>query len=651
MNLHPETQDSPGVPVGMDKIEAARRTGGQRAEEGEEVSIGQWYWMKIEERELVGKETKTTVREYLSCVVGVGSNYAELDPVTRQNVRVHFDEFWERCRIEASPESVIDQRVEAAQKKAVRLMAEVHEVTARLAIGTELSLGDGSEGKALARLDTSVSAKEHKEALVKAKKETLPGLFKKIEEANKTASTWMKARIIPMAAEAETMKGVIEAIEGRIFNVDLYAGLTEKVELVKEGDPGRVSEKVHLMQRMHYMDEECLANYKAGGMEFKDVRQFDRWLSEEDNFKRLLPAEKCIVAFRVRREVKERHAGSLSEFIWIHYEQQSDKATFLYIRNGDRLYRMSTDIDFGTRLFPDMAEDVNREMRWARMWSGYSLAKDEELITQGQYDEMKAEYEKREAERLKKYRESPKKERWHHQWEETDRTKDYVPFSQKSVMYDDILKVERSKEGKHNRIVLILQGLLDRSEVLHPHPAWRIWEPGGFREALELVRDDSRALTTGPKPDFEAYRERLNATIGVGTLTIGQDRAWALHEGEKYRRKVERDFRRNTNAEFLPKEHRPSGNPGPGDIARVAGVTRSSCVFRWTRERDWRSHRDDRVPCSIVVPKSELLNVDAYTPGDFRQFYRDPRTRAEYLRWAPLLLGCEEHKAGPGRSD
>jgi len=38
--------------------------------------------------------------------------------------------------------------------------------------------------------------------------------------------------------------------------------------------------------------------------------------------------------------------------------------------------------------------------------------------------------------------------------------------------------------------------------------------------------------------------------------------------------------------------------------------------------------------------------VSAYKPGDFRTFFADPRTRAEYLRWAPLLLEAEEYHAG-----
>lgn len=41
-------------------------------------------------------------------------------------------------------------------------------------------------------------------------------------------------------------------------------------------------------------------------------------------------------------------------------------------------------------------------------------------------------------------------------------------------------------------------------------------------------------------------------------------------------------------------------------------------------------------------PAEHLTCVDAYTPGDFRMFFEDPRTRADYLRWAPILLACED---------
>jgi hypothetical protein len=40
------------------------------------------------------------------------------------------------------------------------------------------------------------------------------------------------------------------------------------------------------------------------------------------------------------------------------------------------------------------------------------------------------------------------------------------------------------------------------------------------------------------------------------------------------------------------------------------------------------------------------MNVSAYTPGDYRMFYDDPRTRTKYAEWAPFCLAAEDYAAG-----
>lgn len=57
----------------------------------------------------------------------------------------------------------------------------------------------------------------------------------------------------------------------------------------------------------------------------------------------------------------------------------------------------------------------------------------------------------REAERLEKYRKAPKKEKYLHQFSVRQRIRDYVPFNQSSVYYDDILRRETKAMEKHNR--------------------------------------------------------------------------------------------------------------------------------------------------------------------------------------------------------
>jgi hypothetical protein len=85
-------------------------------------------------------------------------------------------------------------------------------------------------------------------------------------------------------------------------------------------------------------------------------------------------------------------------------------------------------------------------------------------------------------------------------------------------------------------------------------------------------------------------------------------------------------------------------------------------VYEWTRKSQrgkkrwvpspnrpgWGRHvRDyDDIPVRMEVPIGEVFNVSAYTPGDYRQFFEDPRTRRDYLQWAPILLAAEEYHAG-----
>ena len=123
---------------------------------------------------------------------------------------------------------------------------------------------------------------------------------------------------------------------------------------IKKGEPAPLQEKIRIFQRRAYMDEECLAAYETGGMDFKSLKEFDRWLCRPAQLDRLLPFPRCILAFQIRRNRKERDMESIADYFRIQDEEKLDKLTFLYIRNGQRVYRLNTTIDFDYQLFPDM---------------------------------------------------------------------------------------------------------------------------------------------------------------------------------------------------------------------------------------------------------------------------------------------------------
>jgi hypothetical protein len=600
----------------------------------EAVVTGQWYWIREKDE------------RWLGCVIAIGSNYIMLDGPEGGPERIHFDTFDARCERELDPDAIIDREVEAKRIHVAQLMSQVRELTARLALSPSPVLGAGEECQALAVATQGRSYNAYSKALEKAKKTDLPELFRKIEYANKEMAHWMSAKVIPLRAEAEGMKSVIEQIEDRVFNVELYAGLVEQVVLCKDGEPAPVAEKIRLLQRRHYMDEECLAQYEIGGMEFKDIEAFDRWICRKKNRDRLLPFPRCVVAFRVRRAAKWRDGWSLSDFLEMFHLEEADKKTFLYMRNGERVYRLMTQIEFGEQLFPDIRQIRPTDAVWAKVWSSGQV---QDIITDGDYQQRLKAHQERERKRLEEYEAAEEDDKWRHQFSSHSDIDDYSPFNQTNVFYDDIANDLQGKLKKHNRVALVLQGILDRSPVFHPHPPWQIWTEDGFNQALELLYDDSHALVSGPPPNFEAYRARLNKSLKPGCVTVGQQDFWERHEAEKENRRQENDHR-NRGRFYEHKHYKPYGNPGPGDLARPVDVTRTGkCTYHWVRERQVETYEHRRwspIDVRFVVPSNKILCLDAYEPGDFRQFFDDPRTRAEYLKWAPFLLEGEEYKAG-----
>jgi len=222
-------------------------------------------------------------------------------------------------------------------------------------------------------------------------------------------------------------------------------------------------------------------------------------------------------------------------------------------------------------------------------------------------------------------------ERWRHDlaqpaWAEYERV------TPESLYHDDAMRRVARAAFEHNRVTVIVQGLLDRATCLHPHPPWKIWTAEGFAAGVELVYDVSLAITEG-------YRAQLNKSLRQGCFTIGQYPTWRETMEERYGDK----WRRNA-----------VGN-GPKKIDQVHAVRRDGkCLFKFTRERrrakwvasperpGWVKPEFPEIPMTWWCAAEHLTCVDAYTPGDYHIFFDDPRTRADYLQWAPVLLAAED---------
>jgi hypothetical protein len=643
------------------KSEETRRT--ERPDDPDELTeIGQWYWVQDWERDWDDEKNdygEPYIVEYLACVIEVGSNYAQLQGVESERSsrlwRLHDDEFPTRCRLEPDPQSHINQKIAHHQAQANMLMGKVQQLTAKLGI-TRATLTEGEkedETKALMVVQGTENVDAYKTALVKAKEETIPDLFKRVQEEHEIMAGWMKANLLPYEAQKKRMEKVTGAIEDKIFMVELYAGLIEEMVKVKDGEPAPNDTKIHLFQRRHYMDEECLWNYKAGGMDFTDIEQFDRWLCRRKNLERILPHTRCVVSFRVRRNKKKRRAKSMSDFINIIFEGRADEQTFLYLRNGEQVWRLSTGINFGEELFPHKEDSITLgEGGGEGLWANVYWDRVEEIISDAEYQDKVEEDEAREVkfqEELAAWRADPKNKKHldtifephpHHH----HRSEKWVQVSKDSVWYDAVMQKVAHDAMQHNRVAVVLQGILDRSPAMHPHPPWQLFTGEGFQAGIELVYDTSRALVDGDPPDFELYWASLNSSLTKGCVTVGQQDAWERHEAEKENARI-RSWRRSSYHEY--EFYKPYGNPGPGEVATVVRMGRKGTVtFEWYRERMTYTYgKSGDIKTKFTCPADKVLNVTAYTPGDYKQFYNDPRTRADYENWAPLLLAAEDWHA------
>ncbi len=626
--------------------------------EEQEIEPGQWYWINQKIGDTCIGSPFPTEFKWFVCVVHIGSNYVLFNSPHKKHSyssdRMHFKDMEKNAILEKDPDKIIKQNLFHHQKIADKYLNQIKDITKRLGVFSQNSIGDNTNQEtALAVQNSNRDAIDYKNALIKANNETLPNLFKKVKIQNEQVVKWLSANSMKLESAIKSMEKVIHTVDKRIFNVTLYTGLSESVVHILNGqEPGEYHEKIHLMQNRLHMDEECLINYKAGGMEFENIDSFDSWLIDSENFERYFPFPKCIVSFKIRRNEKVRYAEDIQTIRFNHELSQYDKITFLYIRNGDNLYRINSDLEFGEKLFPNksdfdpqeplMIREVFTETMPVREW------------------EIRVKEEKERIIKEKKWHKDNPKEQWEKNnpngWYENSNPyysgyrinildKEWKPFNKNTVYYDDVMQKITDEIEQYNRIALIVQGLLDRSEILHPHPTISISDKNSFLNMIKLIYDGSAALyETGEEPDFEEYRKKCNDSADRNSMFIGQDQIWELREGQR-----ESDRRRNSRYDYNRppvEKYRPYDDPGPGYMTKAALFHPRSrkVTFKWLRDRRTYSYyREEPVKVSITIPLEKLFNVDAYKPGDFKKFFRDPRTRAKYLQWAPMLIAAEEY--------
>jgi hypothetical protein len=545
--------------------------------------VGRWYWVN-------GKDQKTGELEEpeLLCCDHVGSNFASFKAEYKEH-HTKWDEvmLWEPERWQEEP----NWRAHF-EKLIAALQIEMQEALKLLAtaMSQASALPQNAAQASSALVVVNGSPEAQKARLLALQNETVPKAKETVKQLTGKLVGAHKNLILADSILADKLFGCVSLVKDRLFSLELYAGFGEAIEQIASGKPAPISEPIHIHQMIRFMDEETLIDAIDGGMCFDDVKAFDKWAAL--NIDWITPHPRAIIAWRVRRHSKDYgRVNSISEALRHIAWHQWDKQTYLLIRNGGNVFRIVTDLDFTPRLLPFRSEFEGLQ---TRSWGG--------------------------------------------------KTKHVGPLDRE---YDGAVNDRAERLKHHNRIFFIIQGLLDRSEVFHPHDHIDFANEQSVEKFIIPVRDEEDGLPTSQPMSWEQYQSEANKSLRPGDVVF-VDFEWT-HRPRGWRQRNEEWHLR----EFM----RYEGRADKGKLRVSRSATRTGYQFtesQWYTGTDGERHfgrgewgewptKREHFTCS----PDELFRVASYKPGDYKKFLCDAQLKGQYLQWAGYLLSSERYQKTP----
>lgn len=301
-----------------------------------------------------------------------------------------------------------------------------------------------------------------------------------IAKRHSALQTLIREQELILRSKTEALTRQIEMAQEAIYMINAYLGQDEEIIRLTKGEPAPDDEKIVIRQQVLFMDEESAAAEdlaKRGGIDFKEISEFDQWVCEPSHLQQVLPETKGIVAIKPRRNDKFYDDNPL-----VNGElNRLNKCLYILIRNGDNLYRIHTTL-------------------WV----------DEVFL--------------------------PRKNEFEHFFYEThtdwntceQKREPLVPGSAKYMQAMD--KAEAKKRRFYTALILI-QGLLDRTKVFHPLPIneqINVCNLDG-QKYITLLYDAENLLGNG-RPSYKDWLASANNELEVGCRIIGEFDSFYSHQ-------------------------------------------------------------------------------------------------------------------------
>ena len=261
----------------------------------------------------------------------------------------------------------------------------------------------------------------------------------------------------------------MKKIQRLITTLEIYMGESENVVQISEGALAPEDEPISLRQMMLYMDEE-FGDPDNGGLDFKNIEEFDKWLVDSGNYEKVIPEQKGVVVLRPRRYDKDYGLHKWFDLDLINELREKNSRFYILIRNGENLYKIWTDkVEFGKRLFPLKSE------------------------LQGLMDKV--------AKGQVKMNENERGDYSFRSGEET------VEEANDEIFY-------------YQRNFLLLQGIIMRTPIFNPIPKdFNFLDASTHGDTVRFIYDEENSLADG-RLRYQEYKAEINSKIVKGSRVL-----------------------------------------------------------------------------------------------------------------------------------
>lgn len=423
---------------------------------------------------------------------------------------------------------------------------------------------------------TALVTTQQRNHLVEAKRAALTAK-KRVEVIKNEIKGILAEQQKALELASESWKAKLDKLTYAISSINLYLGRDEEIVCIREGVLAPVSEPISIRQTVLYMDEETALLAEEGGLDFQSLSDFDEWVCNPKNLQQLLPENKGIVAMRLRRESKHYANADIWEQVMM---SMANGGTYILVRNGEKLWRIWNEIELPNHLFPT-AKEFND--LFLDSWS-------KEQIRPG------------------------------------------------SRKYQKALDEANGVQKRYLQAVLILQGLLDRTQIFKPLAVERVnlLDQSQDPSLVRLIRDAENLLGSG-KCDYREWLRGLNQNLEVGKRIV-----FGGTEHQRYQHESRKEGYSRTHPKFV-------NWPDQNQVYTVSGLSKDDGDFTFgypTKSAKW-GREDKPIKGVFHFYRSDdfILNFDDALESDIVFYMSDRCNRHHYLSSFPLLQAALDLKA------